>query len=287
SITASISRGRTPGRKSLNTSKYFIIGSDATRPLAISPPPSSKQRRLSRNPVSTKSGKDQNAFTQDTASGFANALPDFTRKIVDVAFNLGQAISDFADIQLIDQAYAAESNDPRLSSSARLAIEEARETFQQAAQTVVIQKGVGPNPFHTPGYVPGGASSATVEEQLGEGFRLSLPFAAGDGGQWVSLQLQGPQANQLSVMTADGVQQVGGDGTVQLLVPEGSDQVRFTILASKEVSSNATVMLSAMLIDDMGQQTHMTQVESVISVTALVGNIDDRYEEHMEDYSWI
>ncbi|HWF61690.1 MAG TPA: hypothetical protein VN666_15450, partial [Nitrospira sp.] len=36
----------------------FIIGSDATRPLAISPPPSSKQRRLSRNPVSTKSGED-------------------------------------------------------------------------------------------------------------------------------------------------------------------------------------------------------------------------------------
>ena len=228
-----------------------------------------------------------NAFTQDTASGFANALPDFTQKIADVAFNLDKTISDFADIQLIDQAYAAELNDPRLSSSARLAVEEARETFQQAAQTVVIQKGIGPNPFHTPGYVPGGASDATVEERLGEVFRLSLPFEAGVGGQRVSLQLQGPQANQLSVMTADGVQQVGANGTVQLLVPEGSDQVRFTLLASKEVSGDATVMLSAMLIDDTGQQTHMTQVESVISVTALVGNTDDRYEEHMEDYSWI
>ncbi|HWF61173.1 MAG TPA: hypothetical protein VN666_12805, partial [Nitrospira sp.] len=40
----------------------FIIGSDATRPLAISPPPSSKQRRLSRNPVSTKSGEDHCEF---------------------------------------------------------------------------------------------------------------------------------------------------------------------------------------------------------------------------------
>ncbi len=228
-----------------------------------------------------------NVFTQDTASGFANAIPDFTKKIVDVAFNLGQTISNFTDIQLIDQAYAAELNDPRLSSSTRLAIEEARETFQQAAQAVVIQKGVGPNPFHTPGYVPGEASSATVEERLGEVFRLSLPFAAGTGGQGVTLQLQGPQADQLSVMTADGVQQVGANGTVQLLVPEGSDQVRFTLLASKEISGNATVMLSAMLIDDRGQQTHMTQVESVISVTALVGNTDDRYEEHREDYSWI
>ena len=223
----------------------------------------------------------------DTANGIANAVGEFTNDIPNTLFSLGRTITSLADIRLIDEAYAAELNNPQLSSSVRTAVEEARETVQRAGQTVVIQKGVGPNPFHTPGYVPGGASSATVEEQLGEGFRLSLPFAAGGGGQWVSLQLQGPQANQLSVMTADGVQQVGGNGTVQLLVPEGSDHVRFTILASKEISSNATVMLSAMLIDDMGQQTHMTQVESVISVTALVGNIDDRYEEHMEDYSWI
>lgn len=120
-----------------------------------------------------------NAFTQDTASGFANALPDFTQKIVDVAFNLGQTISNFADIRLIDQAYAAELNDPRLSSSARTVIEDARETFQRAGQTVVIQTGMGPNPFHTPGFVPGGSSVRRLEERLGEMFRLSLPFAAG------------------------------------------------------------------------------------------------------------
>ena len=237
--------------------------------------------------MSTKSGEDQNAFTQDTASGFANALPDFTRKIVDVAFNLGQAISDFADIQLIDQAYAAESNDPRLSSSARLAIEEARETFQQAAQTVVIQKDMGPNPFHTPGFVPGGVSSATVEEHLGEVFRLSLSFAADTGGQRVSLQLQGPQTNQLSVVTDDGVQPVGANGAVAVIVPEGADQILFTLIASDEVSADATVTLSATLVNVNGDATHTTQMESTISVKAFVGNTDGGYEPWVEDYSHV
>ena len=226
-----------------------------------------------------------NAFMQDTASGFANALPDFTQKITDVAFNLGQTILNFANIQLIDQAWAGELNDPRLSSSARTAIEDAREIFQEAAQTVVIQTGMGPNPFHIPGYVPGPASSATVEERLGEVFRLSLPFAAGTGGQRVSLHLQGPQANQLSVATDEGAQVIGADGTFQVTVPEGTDQVRFTLIASNNVSADATVTLSATLVGPNGDATHTTQIESLVSVKAFVGTGSDGYEEWTEDLS--
>ena len=87
--------------------------------------------------------------------------------------------------------------------------------------TVVISTGMGVNPFKTPGFVPGGASTATVEEKLGQAFRLSLPFTAGAGGQRVSLQLQGPQANQLSVLTESGVQAIGANGSFELTVPEG------------------------------------------------------------------
>jgi Ca2+-binding RTX toxin-like protein len=228
-----------------------------------------------------------NAFTHETVAGFANALPDFVQKIADVAFNLGQTISDFADIQLIDQAWAGELNDPRLAPSVKTAIEEAREIFQRAGQTVVIQSGVGANPFHTPGYVPGGPSSATLEERLGEIFRLSLPFAAGTGGQRILLHLQGPQANQLSIATDEGAQTVGPDGTVELIVPEGADQVRFTLIASDEVSADATVTLSATLVDEMGEATHETQVESVVSVTAFVGTGNDGYEQSVEDYSYL
>jgi Ca2+-binding RTX toxin-like protein len=231
--------------------------------------------------------QERDAFVTDTASGFANAMADFTQKITNVAFNLGQTISSFADINLIDQAYAAELNDPRLSSSARTAIEEAREIVQRAGQTVVIQKGVGPNPFETPGFVPGGASSATVDERLGELFRLSLPFAAGVGGQRVSLQLQGPQANQLSVSTSNGVQAIGANGVFALTVPEGEDQLYFSLLANDSVSADATVTLSATLVDATDQPTHTTQVESVVSVKAFVGNTDDRYDAYVEDFSTV
>ncbi len=221
----------------------------------------------------------------DTAHGIGNAVTDFLHDVAGV-FDLGRPL-DFNDLNLIAQTYAAELNDPGLSSSIRTAIEEAREIVQRAGQTVVIQSGVGANPFHTPGYVPGGASSATVEERLGEMFRLSLPFAAGVGGQRVSLHLQGPQANQLSVATDEGAQTVVPDGTVELIVPEGADQVRFTLIASDEVSADATVTLSATLVDEMGEATHETQVESVVSVTAFVGTGNDGYEQYVEDYSYL
>lgn len=224
-------------------------------------------------------------FVRDTAQGIGNAVTDFVQDVAG-AFDF-ERVLNLADIQLIDQAYAAALNDPRLAPSARVALEEARDIVQRAGQTVVIQSGVGANPFHTPGYVPGGASSATVEERLGEIFRLSLPFAAGVGGQRVSLHLQGPQANQLSVATDEGAQTVGPDGTVELMVPEGADQVRFTLIASDEVSADATVTISATLVDALGEATHTTQVESVVRVQAFVGTGNDGYEQSVEDYSYL
>jgi Ca2+-binding RTX toxin-like protein len=219
----------------------------------------------------------------DTAHGIGNAVTDFLEDVAGV-FDLGRSLN-FNDLNLIAQAYAAELNDPRLSPSIRTAIEEAREIVQRAGQTVVIQTGVGTNPFHTPGYVPGGASSATVEERLGEIFRLSLPFAAGTGGQRISLHLQGSQANQLSIATDEGAQAIGPNGTVELIVPEGADQVLFTLIASDEVSADATVTLLATLVDAMGEATHTTQVESVVSVKAFVGTGNDGYGEWTEDFS--
>jgi|CXWL01.1.fsa_nt_gi Ca2+-binding RTX toxin-like protein len=223
---------------------------------------------------------------RDTANGTANAVSEFVQDIPNTLFNFGRTISNLADVQLIDQAYAAELNDPRLSSSIRAAAEEAREIVQRAGQTVVIATGMGVNPFDTPGFVPGGASSATVEEKLGQVFRLSLPFAAGTGGQQISLQLQGPQVNQLSVLTENGVQAIGANGTFELTVPEGTDQVYFTLNASDGVSSNATVTLSATLVDTTtGVATHTPQVESVVSVNAFVGNTDQYYQSYVEDWS--
>ncbi|ULA65541.1 MAG: hypothetical protein LZF86_220002 [Nitrospira sp.] len=227
-------------------------------------------------------------FIHDTANGMAKAVSEFVQDIPNTFFNFGRTISNLADIQLIDQAYAAELSDPQLSPLVRAAAKEAHQTFQRAGQTVVIQKGVGANPFHTAGFVPGGASSATVEERLGEQFRLSLPFAAEAGGQRISLQLQGPQVNQLSVLTADGVQAIGANGAFELTVPEGADQIYFTLNASDDMSFDASVTLSATLVDTVtGVATHTPQVESVVSVKAFVGNTEDGYEAWIEDYSHI
>ncbi|NGZ60813.1 MAG: hypothetical protein CV081_09985, partial [Nitrospira sp. LK265] len=223
-------------------------------------------------------------FLLDTAHGLSNAVSEVLHDVPNTLFNLGRTLN-FSDLNPFTMAYAQALDDPRLDSTLRTALEEAQAIVQQAGQTVVIQTGIGPNPFDMPGFVPGGASSATVEEKLGEVFRLSLPFGAGAGGQRVSLQFQGLQADQLSVVTDQGVQQVGANGTVQLFVPEGADQVRFTLRGSNEISSDATVTLSATLVDGNGDATHTTQLESTISVKAFVGNTDGGYEPWVEDYS--
>ena len=112
----------------------------------------------------------------DVAQGIGNAVLDRLQDVPGTLFNLGRTLN-FADLNPFTNAYAAALDDPRLDTALRTALEEAQSIVQQAGQTVVIQTGVGPNPFHTPGYVPGGASIATVEDKLGEVFRLSLPFA--------------------------------------------------------------------------------------------------------------
>jgi Ca2+-binding RTX toxin-like protein len=225
-------------------------------------------------------------FVRDTSQGIANAVSDFVGDVVG-AFDLGRTLS-FTDLNPFTSAYAAALDDRTITPEIRTALEQAQSIVQRAGQTVVISTGVGINPFGTPGYVPGGASTATVEEQLGQAFRLSLPFAAGAGGQRVSLHLQGPQANQLTVATNDGGQVIGTNGIFQLIVPEGTDQLYFSLMASNEVSADATVTLSATLVDTTtGVATHTTQVESAVSVKAFVGNTDDRYEEYTEDWSSI
>lgn len=223
---------------------------------------------------------------RDVAHGISNAVSDFLHDVSGTLFDLGRTLN-FADLNPFTNAYASVLDDPGLSSPLRAALEDAQQIVQRAGQTVVIQTGVGPNPFRTPGFMPGGASSATVEERLGELFRLSLPFAAGVGGQRISLRLQGPQANQLSVATDDGAQVIGVDGTFQVTVPEGADQALFTLVANDEVSGDATVTLSATLVDTDGDATHTTQIESLVSVKAFVGNTDDRYTLYQEDLSGV
>jgi len=216
--------------------------------------------------------QERHAFITETASGFANAMADYTQKITNVAFSLGQTISSFADIQLIDQAYAAELGDPRLSSSVRAAVEEARDIVQRAGQAVVIGKGMGPNPFNGMGFNPndpGTISTATLPEGQLQAYTLALPFEAGTGGQRVQLQLSGTGVSALRVR-AGGLELTLQNGLVTLIVPEGQRQLVFGLQIKDDVDVDGGLTLSATLVDAKNDATHNPHQEATLTVDATV-----------------
>ncbi|HSL03114.1 MAG TPA: putative Ig domain-containing protein [Nitrospiraceae bacterium] len=216
--------------------------------------------------------QEREAFILDTASGFANAFQDFTQKITNVAFNLGQTISNFADIQLIDQAYAAELNDPRLSATIRAAVEEARDIVQRAGQVVVIEKGMGPNPFTGGSFNPndpGTISTVTLPEGQLQAYTLALPFEAGTGGQRVQLQLSGTGVSALRVR-ANGTELTPQNGFVTLTVPEGQRQLVFGLQVKDDVDVAGGLTLNATLVDAGNVATHNSHQEATLSVDAQV-----------------
>ena len=212
--------------------------------------------------------QERDAFILDEGKGFANALADLTQKFSNVAFSLGQSISSFADIRLIDQAYAAELSDPNLSSSAKNAIESARETFEGAAQTVIVQQGLGPNPFDTTGFNPDSAplATSTLKEEGVNTFTAYLPYATGTGGQVMQLTLNGIGANTVTVLT-DGQELTPVNGVVTLVIPEGDRQAQFALRA-QDLSSNVTVALDVQLVDLVNGTTvatHQNHQEATIT----------------------
>ena len=130
-------------------------------------------------------------FLRDTAQGIGNAVTEFLHDVVG-AFDLGRGLN-FNDVNLIAQAYAAELSDPRLASPIRTALEEAQAIVQRAGQTVVVQQGIGPNPFDQAGFDPESApvATGTVQEKMVHTFTAYLPYQAGTGGQSVQLKLNG------------------------------------------------------------------------------------------------
>ena len=214
--------------------------------------------------------QERDAFISDLGKGFANAVADFTQKFSNVAFSLGQTIGSFSDIQLIDQAYAAELTNPNLSSSGKNAIESARETFESAAQTVVVQQGIGPNPFDTIGFNPDSAqlATSTLKEEGVNTFTAYVSYATGTGGQAMQLTLNGIGANAVTVLTG-GQELTPVNGVVTLVIPEGEKQAQFALRA-QDLSSNVTVALDVQLVDLVNGTTVAThQGHQEATITAI------------------
>lgn len=211
--------------------------------------------------------QERDAFITDAGKGFSNALASFTRKFADVAFNVGQTITSFADIRLIDEAYAAELSDPRLSASGRTVLEDARDTFQGAAQTIVVQQGFSANPFNTIGFNPDTASPAAVNMTEGQlkAITINLPFEAGPGGQRLSLTLSGPNAGGF-VLRTNGTDLLPQGNAFTLVIPEGQRQLVVGLKSTQDITALSALTVSATLVDAAGQPTHSTQMEATVTL---------------------
>ena len=204
-----------------------------------------------------------NTFTQDTAQGFAKAYSEFLLGVAG-SFDLERVLS-FLDINLIDQAYAAELSDPQLSSTVKTAIEDARDIVRRAGQTVVVRQGIGPNPFDTAEFDPATAPlvTGTVQEKSVNTFTAYLPYQAGSEGQSVQLKLNGVGTNTVTVLSG-GQEFTPVNGMVILAIPEGQKEIRFALRAQM-LSADVTVALIAQLVDGSGTATHQEHHEATIT----------------------
>ena len=204
------------------------------------------------------------SFVANTAAGIGNAFIDLISQVPST-FDLGRSLS-FTDLSPFTSAYAQALADRTLAPELRTALEQAQSLVQQAGQRVVVQQGIGVNPFLTPGFDPAAApvATGTVREGGANVFTVYLPYAAGTGGQGIRLTLNGLGSNSVTVLSG-GQELTPQNGMVTLVMPEGQQQLFFTLRAS-DVSSNTVVSLAAVLVNSAGTATHVEHQEATVSL---------------------
>lgn len=204
-------------------------------------------------------------FLTDTAQGIGNAVLDFLTDVPGTLFDLGRTLS-FTDLNPFTSAYAQALEDRMLTSELRNALEAGQAIVQQAGQTVVVQQGIGPNPFETAGFNPAAAplATGTVKEKSVNTFTAYLPYEARTGGQSVQLKLNGLGANTVTVLTG-GQELTPVNGMVTLVIPKGQNQIQFALRA-QTLSADVTVALVAQLVNGAGVATHLEHQATITAV---------------------
>ncbi|HEY7033506.1 MAG TPA: hypothetical protein VH482_19375, partial [Thermomicrobiales bacterium] len=152
---------------------------------------------------------------------------------------------------------------------------DALETVETKGQWVAItsldDNSSRKNPFDSPGF---GGENAVVGSDLREGrvagYLLSLPYEAGSTGQRVKLTLGGPNSDKYEVLTESGALGIAPDGSFQLTVPSGERGLAFGLHAKQDIDSDATLSLSAQLVDFSGAASHHAHAEVSIAFDAVV-----------------
>jgi Ca2+-binding RTX toxin-like protein len=205
-------------------------------------------------------------FVRDTAHGIGNAVLDFLQDVPGTLFDLGRTLS-FTELNPFTNAYAAALDDRTIASDLRTALEDAQSIVQQAGQTVVVQPGIGANPFNGAGFNPDTIPPAAVNVNEGQvrTISINLPFEAGTGGQRLQLTLAGPNAGTFTVLTGSGTL-TPQNGAVLLTIPDGQRQLVVGLRSTQDVSVNSSLTVSATLLDAAGTPTHTTHLEANVAL---------------------
>jgi Ca2+-binding RTX toxin-like protein len=230
------------------------------------------------------------AFVQETvdsigeavrsvAAGISNAFGDLTRRVTGASFDWPSAPA-FPSLQQTATEFITRIRgiDPLalvgIGSASAVELpndfKEAAETVAWAGEKVVLRVGAGPNPFDSLGFDPDAsvAPSDGASENSGRQFSLYLPYAAGRDGQRILLRLEGADADKFTVFSAKGTQPITG-GRFSLVVPEGTQQIAFTLWNDEDVDASQTLTLHAALADATGVATHKEHEEAKIALAAV------------------
>ena len=205
-------------------------------------------------------------FLVDVANGIHNAVSESLQDVQDTHFDLNSELS-FTELKPFTDAYATALDDPRLDSTIRAALEEAQSIVQQAGQTVVIQKGIGPNPFGTTGFNPDAAPPVTVNANEGQlkMLTINLPFEAGVGGQRLTLTLSGPNASGVVVRT-NGLELSPNGNTFTLTIPEGQQHLVVGLQQKHDIGASSSLTVTVQLVDANETATHNPDQEATITL---------------------
>ncbi len=130
------------------------------------------------------------------------------------------------------------------------------------------------NPFNDPSFDPEAATpvSAEIKEGNAGTYVLFLPYAAAPEGQRVRVDLVGTSGGEVSVFS-NGTSIPVTDGAFYVTVPEGRKEVSFAVTVG-DIDNDATVSVSATLVDAAGNPTHRTHLEANLTLT----NDDDVFQ---------
>lgn len=242
---------------------------------------------------------DAIAALTDLAKSIANTDADFTAEYADVTNNFGEfsnwnqekaVVSGFLDKlrSLADSALVLLTGSTNAyGEEVTRAIREAKDIVTSAAQTLVLRPNAGPNPFNDANFDPEAAPVATgaIKEGQVKTFTLYLPYAVGEDGQRIRLQLNGSAADRFLVLDHGDALEIGSDGFFELTVPVGRREIAFSLWAEEDVDTNETLGLSAQLVDIEGNPTHLAHLELNLALDATEEN--DQYTRTLQgDREW-